>query len=67
MLFFKDFITKALYDNGFPVPKPIDFNRHTVVMQLIEGYPLCQIHEVADQQQAICIYFRKIIFQTKGL
>jgi RIO kinase 2 len=42
---------KALYDNGFPVPKPIDFNRNVVVMQLIEGYPLCQIHEVADQQQ----------------
>ena len=48
---------KALYDNGFPVPKPIDFNRHTVVMQLIEGYPLCQIHEVADQQQVIYIQF----------
>ena len=26
-------------------------------MQLIEGYPLCQIHEVADQQQASCNLF----------
>lgn len=42
---------KALFDNGFPVPKPIDFNRHTVVMQLIPGYPLCQVHEVADVNQ----------------
>ena len=33
------------------MPKPIDFNRHTVVMQLIAGYPLCQVHELADQQQ----------------
>ena len=33
------------------MPKPIDFNRHTVVMQLIAGYPLCQVHELTDQQQ----------------
>lgn len=31
---------KALLDHGFPVPKPIDFNRHCVVMELIEGRPL---------------------------
>ena len=35
------------------MPKPIQFNSHTVVMQLNDGYPLCQIHEVADQQQVI--------------
>jgi RIO kinase 2 len=32
------------------VPKPIDFNRHTVIMQLIIGHPLCQVHDVADFQ-----------------
>ncbi|KAK0082813.1 hypothetical protein PV325_009800 [Microctonus aethiopoides] len=37
---------KALEDRGFPVPKPIDFNRHCVVMQLIEGGPLSGVHEV---------------------
>lgn len=31
---------KALYDRGFPVPKPIDFNRHCVVMELVQGYTL---------------------------
>ena len=31
---------KALYDRGFPVPEPIDFNRNAVVMQLLEGRPL---------------------------
>ena len=31
---------KALYDRGFPVPKPIDFNRHCVVMQLVQGQRL---------------------------
>jgi len=42
---------KALYDNKFPVPKPRDFNRHTVAMDLVPGYPLCQIHELEDAQQ----------------
>ena len=39
---------KALYDRGFPVPKPYDFNRHCVVMELIQGHPLQQITEVSD-------------------
>lgn len=39
---------KALYDRGFPVPKPIDLNRHCVVMELVEGGPLCGVHEVQD-------------------
>lgn len=34
------FFLQALYDRGFPVPKPLDYNRHTVVMELINGYPL---------------------------
>ncbi|XP_067838996.1 serine/threonine-protein kinase RIO2 isoform X2 [Heptranchias perlo] len=37
---------KALYDRGFPVPKPVDFNRHAVVMALINGYPLCQVRQL---------------------
>ncbi|XP_015110619.1 serine/threonine-protein kinase RIO2 [Diachasma alloeum] len=37
---------KALEDRGFPVAKAIDFNRHCVVMELIEGGPLCGVHEV---------------------
>lgn len=34
------FLFQALYDRGFPVPKPVDYNRHAVVMELINGYPL---------------------------
>uniref|UniRef100_A0A3Q1HLB0 Serine/threonine-protein kinase RIO2 n=1 Tax=Anabas testudineus TaxID=64144 RepID=A0A3Q1HLB0_ANATE len=40
--------SQALYDRGFPVPKPVDYNRHAVVMELINGYPLCQVHELQD-------------------
>ncbi|NWH54073.1 RIOK2 kinase, partial [Fregata magnificens] len=39
---------KALYDRKFPVPKPIDYNRHAVVMELIEGYPLCHVRQMED-------------------
>ena len=36
-------LTQVLYDHGFPVPRPVDQNRHAVVMQLCEGYPLYQV------------------------
>ncbi|XP_076339945.1 serine/threonine-protein kinase RIO2-like isoform X1 [Tachypleus tridentatus] len=39
---------KALHERDFPVPKPVDFNRHCVVMEMVKGYPLCQVHHVAD-------------------
>ncbi|NXL84912.1 RIOK2 kinase, partial [Alectura lathami] len=39
---------KALYDRKFPVPKPVDYNRHAVVMELLDGYPLCQVRQMED-------------------
>ncbi|NXU75839.1 RIOK2 kinase, partial [Oreotrochilus melanogaster] len=39
---------KALHDRKFPVPKPVDYNRHAVVMELIDGYPLCQVRQIKD-------------------
>lgn len=38
---------KALYDRGFPVPKPHDFNRHCVIMELINGIPLQSVTQVS--------------------
>jgi RIO kinase 2 len=37
---------KALRENGFPVPEPIGQNRHTIVMSLIDAFPLRQISTV---------------------
>lgn len=31
---------KALYDRHFPVPKPHNYNRHAVVMELLSGHPM---------------------------
>ena len=32
--------SQVLYDNDYPVPKPIDFNRHCVIMELVDAFPL---------------------------
>jgi len=34
---------KALFDHDFPVPEPIEYNRHGVLMTIVDGYPLCQV------------------------
>lgn len=39
---------KALMEEGFPVPQPIAQSRHTIVMTLIDAFPLRQISEVPD-------------------
>uniref|UniRef100_A0A182TF91 Serine/threonine-protein kinase RIO2 n=1 Tax=Anopheles melas TaxID=34690 RepID=A0A182TF91_9DIPT len=39
---------KALHERGFPVPEPIDFNRHCVIMELVNGYPLTNVSEVGN-------------------
>uniref|UniRef100_A0A6B2EFE4 Serine/threonine-protein kinase RIO2 n=1 Tax=Phlebotomus kandelakii TaxID=1109342 RepID=A0A6B2EFE4_9DIPT len=39
---------KALHERGFPVPKPIDFNRHCVLMELVNGYPMTNVKEVEN-------------------
>ncbi|XP_014220904.1 serine/threonine-protein kinase RIO2 [Trichogramma pretiosum] len=41
----------ALYDRGFPVPKPIDYNRHCIIMELIEGVPLCNVKDVENKDE----------------
>ena len=35
----------ALYEYGFPVPEPIDANRHAVLMSVVRGAPLRQIRD----------------------
>lgn len=39
---------KALKGEGFPVPDPISQSRHTVLMSLIDAFPLRQIASVPD-------------------
>lgn len=39
---------KALKNRGFPIPTPIDFNRHCIIMDLVNGYPLQNVSEVSN-------------------
>lgn len=39
---------KALMEEGFPVPEPLAQSRHTIVMTLIDAFPLRQISTVPD-------------------
>jgi RIO kinase 2 len=39
---------KALKREGFPVPEPVGQSRHTVVMELINAFPMRQISKVGD-------------------
>lgn len=41
----------ALYESGFPVPRPVAQSRHTLVMELIEGLPLRQVQEVPHPER----------------
>jgi RIO kinase 2 len=38
----------ALRENGFPVPEPLAQSRHTIVMSLINAFPMRQISSVPD-------------------
>jgi len=39
---------RVLYREGFPVPEPVGWSRHTVVMEFIDAYPMRQIDSVPD-------------------
>ncbi|KKY18695.1 putative serine threonine-protein kinase rio2 [Phaeomoniella chlamydospora] len=39
---------KRLWEAGVPVPEPRSQNRHTLVMELVDGFPLRQIRTVPD-------------------
>ncbi|KAH6607615.1 atypical rio rio2 kinase [Trichoderma cornu-damae] len=38
----------ALHEEGFPVPLPLAQSRHTIVMSLVDAFPLRQISQVPD-------------------
>lgn len=39
---------KITYDAGVYVPKPIDHNRHAIVLEYIDGYELVEVDELDD-------------------
>jgi RIO kinase 2 len=39
---------RCLHEAGFPVPLPVDQNRHVVVMSLVDAYPLTQVRALRN-------------------
>jgi len=52
---------KALYDQGFPVPTPIDQNRHCVVMSMIDAVPMYTIRDMPNPQTVLERLMRLLI------
>ena len=48
---------KALFDAGFSVPRPVDQNRHCVLMSLAKGFPLYQLTEY-DHPEIVTPFLR---------
>jgi RIO kinase 2 len=42
---------QLLHQNDFQTPRPIDSNRHAIVMSLIDGSPLCHIQRIGTQEE----------------
>lgn len=40
---------KVLYREGFRVPEPIAWSRHTIVMEFVDAFPLRMVDSVADE------------------
>lgn len=56
---------KLLYDEGFPVPKPIDHNRHAVVMERIDGILLNNILDMGEGGNPQKVYERALGLMVK--
>ncbi|KAH9827924.1 serine/threonine-protein kinase rio2-like [Teratosphaeria destructans] len=39
---------RVLHREGFPVPEPVAWSRHTVVMEFVDSFPLRMVDEVAN-------------------
>ena len=53
---------KLLYDEGFPVPKPIDHNRHVIIMELVNGTIL---NSISAMENAQLVYERILSLMVK--
>jgi len=44
---------ESLYQNDFPVPRPIDFSRHVLVMSLVDGPSLFHLTTLKDPERLL--------------
>ncbi|KAK2196313.1 bifunctional RIO kinase/Winged helix-like DNA-binding domain superfamily/Winged helix DNA-binding domain superfamily/RIO2 kinase winged helix domain [Babesia duncani] len=44
---------RNLYDASFPVPEPLDINRHIIVMKFIDAIPLSQVQDMSHPKRVL--------------
>ena len=42
---------KALHERGFSTPRPIDYNRHAILMSRVDAYPMTHVHEMINPKE----------------
>ncbi|KAL8440464.1 hypothetical protein Efla_005606 [Eimeria flavescens] len=52
---------KALHAHGFPVPQPLDMNRHAVLMEYVDAIPLTQVRELENPLDVLEKLMRLIV------
>ena len=53
---------KGLYSHGFSVPRPYGYNRHAIIMEYIQSYPLNKVDEIKDKEK---VYHKMMDFILK--
>ena len=43
---------QALHEAGFPTPKPVDVNRHAILMSYVDAYTMCKVNSIKDPEKA---------------
>ena len=53
---------KGLYSHGFAVPRPYGYNRHAIIMEYIQSYPMNRVEEIKDKET---VYHKMMDFILK--
>lgn len=56
---------QLLHENNFTTPRPIDTNRHAIVMSLVEGSPLCHIQRIGSQEEIKSLFEKALNMLVK--
>lgn len=43
---------QALHEAGFPTPKPVDVNRHAILMSYVDAFTMCKVNSIKDPEKA---------------
>mmetsp|Transcript_42721 Transcript_42721/g.93216 ORF Transcript_42721/g.93216 Transcript_42721/m.93216 type:complete len:522 (+) Transcript_42721:69-1634(+) len=57
---------KSLYEQGYPVPTPVDCNRHAVLMDFVPATPMYRMHRLKEPHKVLERLMRLIVKFARG-